>query len=177
MKRTFGSNGDAVHIDFRKWPDRPHWQFTMQALGEDDHGLWVWAAPGTPARRGTEPPIEFAHPSVKLITADRWWSAIWNAGGKHELYVDVCTPAKWTGNRATMIDLDLDVTRYRATGEVAVLDEDEFLDHSTRYGYPPQIIDQARTTTAQVALDVTRRIEPFDTVAQAWLEQAVRLSG
>ena len=27
----------AVHVDFRKWPDQRHWQFTMTRLGEDEH--------------------------------------------------------------------------------------------------------------------------------------------
>jgi hypothetical protein len=176
MTRSFGRNGEPIHIDFRKWPDTPHWQFTMRALGEDAHGLWVWAPPGTPAQRGSDPPATFSNPGVKLITPDRWWTAIWNAGGKHELYVDIATPVEWDGSRATFIDLDLDVTRYRATGEVAVLDEDEFLDHQVRLGYPPNVVDQARATTARIALDVERRVEPFGEVAAAWLAQAVALS-
>ena len=176
MTRSFGRSGDPIHIDFRKWPGTKHWQFTMRALGEDEHGLWVWAPPGTPAQRGEDPPTAFRSPAVKLITPDRWWTAIWNAEGKHELYVDVATPVEWEDNRATFIDLDLDVTRYRATGEVAILDEDEFLEHQARFEYPPKIIDQARAATARVALDVQQRVEPFGEVATSWLAQAVELS-
>ncbi len=170
-----GTDADVVHIDFRKWPDRRHWHFTMRRLGEDDHGLWLWAPAGTPAQRGHEPVQAFKSTAVKLLTPDRWWTAIWNEAGRHELYVDISTPVKWDGNRATLIDLDLDVTRYRENGEVAVLDEDEFLDHQVRFDYPPQIIDKARTATARVALEVEQRVEPFGTVAASWLARAIEL--
>ena len=174
--RIAGHVGDPVHVDFRKWPDRLHWQLTMQRLGTDEHGLWLWAPAGTVAQRGHEPPTAFKSTGVKLITADRWWTAIWNEAGAAELYVDIATPASWDGNRVTFIDLDLDVTRYRDTGEVAVLDEDEFLDHQVRYGYPPNIIDKARSTTAQVAIEVERRTEPFGEVAATWLAEAIDLA-
>lgn len=176
MNHQFGLNGDPVHIDFRKWPDQLHWQFTMHRLGEDEHGLWVWAPPGTPAQRGNEPPKSFRSTAVKLITPDRWWTAIWNEAGPHELYVDIATPVEWDGDRALLIDLDLDVTRYRDSGEVAVLDEDEFAEHQVKYSYPPNIVDKARTATAQVAIEVERRIEPFGEIAAEWMAQAVELA-
>jgi len=168
--------GDRVHIDFRKWPDQLHWQFTMFRLGEDEHGLWLWAPPGTVAQRGDEPPKTFRSTAVKLLTPDQWWTAIWNAMGPYELYVDIATPVRWDGDRATLIDLDLDVTRIRDTGEVHVLDEDEFQQHQVVYDYPSNIIDKARTATARVAVDVERRTEPFGHVATAWMARAVALN-
>lgn len=172
-----GGFGDGlVHVDFRKWRDRIHWQFTMRRLGEDEHGLWLWAPPGTPAQRGSDPPTAFTSTAVKLITPTSWWTAIWNEAGTHELYVDICTPARWEGDRVVLIDLDLDVTRYRDTGEVVVLDEDEFLDHQQRYEYPPQIIDGARAATARIAVALDRSDEPFDTVAKQWLHHAIDLT-
>ena len=176
MTATYGLEGDPVHVDFRKWPDRLHWQLTMRRLGTDEHGLWLWAPPGTVAQRGHEPPTAFKSTAVKLITADRWWTAIWNQAGPFELYVDISTPASWDGDRVTFIDLDLDVARYRDTGDVAILDEDEFLDHQVRYNYPPNIIDKARSATAQVAIDVEGRREPFGDVAAAWLNRAIALA-
>jgi protein associated with RNAse G/E len=177
VTHRYGLEGDPVHIDFRKWPDRIHWQFTMRRLGEDRHGLWVWAPQGTRAQRGDEPPGRFRSTAVKLITPDRWWTAIWNETSTHELYVDISTPVVWNGNRATFVDLDLDVTRYRESGEVVVLDEDEFLDHQVRYAYPANIIDKARTAAAQIALEVERGVEPFGAAAAGWMRAAIELSG
>jgi predicted RNA-binding protein associated with RNAse of E/G family len=176
MTHRYGRDGDPVHIDFRKWPDRLHWQFTMRRLGEDEHGLWVWAPAGTAAQRGEEAPQTFRSTAVKLITPDRWWTAIWNEAGTQELYVDISTPVSWNGNRATFVDLDLDVTRNRTSGEISVLDEDEFRDHQVRYAYPPNIVDKARTATARVAVELERGVEPFGEVAARWMRVAIELS-
>jgi protein associated with RNAse G/E len=160
-----------VHVDFRKWPDRVHWQFSMRRLGEDEHGLWLWAPPGMPFRRGDERAKVSDRIVVKLIVEDAWWTAIWNDGGRNEFYVDIVTPAKWEGDRVTMVDLDLDVVR-RIGGEVEVLDEDEFLDHQVRYHYPERLVDQARAATAQVAIAVQRNDEPFRSAGLSWMERA-----
>lgn len=161
-----------MHIDFRKWPDRRHWQFAMERLGEDEHGIWLWAPPGLVARRGEEAPKVFRWLHVKVITRNDWWTAIWNDGSPRvELYVDIVTPARWNGDRVTMIDLDLDVVR-RRDGRVEVLDEDEFDDHRVRYEYPAHLVDRARAATAAVFLDVEAGREPFGDVAARWLAAA-----
>jgi protein associated with RNAse G/E len=164
-----------VHVDFRKWPDHTHWQFEMRRLGTDAYGAWLWAPPGWEAQRGDEPPQIFQALNVKLITHDAWWTAIWNdRAPRVELHVDIATPARWDGDRVTMIDLDLDIVRWR-DGSVEVLDEDEFAEHQVRYEYPPQIVDRARATTAQVFIDVEERREPFGAVAEGWLQRAIEL--
>lgn len=68
-----------------------------------------------------------------------------------------------------MVDLDLDVVR-TAAGEVYVDDEDEFLDHQKLYGYPPWMIDKARTTTAELAIAVERNDEPFNQTCRTWFD-------
>ena len=144
----------AVHVDFRKWPDSLHWQFTMSHLGEDEHGTWLWGPVGMEIRRGHEPHRATTRLTVKLVTPDAWWTAIWNDSDDDiQLYVDIATPAEWQPGRVRMIDLDLDVVRFR-DGRVEVLDEDEFAEHQVTLGYPPHIIDRARATTAAVFLDV-----------------------
>ena len=112
---------------------------------------------------------------MKLITPDSWWTAVWNEGGDFEIYVDIATPPRWDGDRVTMIDLDLDVVRHR-DGRTLVLDEDEFDEHRVSLGYPPDLVDRARTTTAAVFLDVERRIPPFDATGAQWLEAAAGLA-
>ncbi len=166
----------SVHIDFRKWPDNRHWQFAMNLLGEDDHGTWLWAAPGSIMRRGDEPPKILQRLAVKLLTPDSWWTAVWNEGGNYEIYVDIATPPRWDGDRVTMIDLDLDVVRHR-DGRTLVLDEDEFDEHRVALSYPPDVVDRARTTTAAVYLDVERHAPPFDETGARWLETAAGLVG
>jgi len=175
MRLAWRAMSGRVHVDFRKWPDRKHWQFAMERLGGDEHGTWLWAPPGWVARRGDDPPKVSRALNVKLITPDAWWTAIWNDRSPEvELYVDIATPAEWSGDIVTMIDLDLDIVR-RRDGSVEVLDEDEFADHQLRYGYPDHIVDRARTTTAQVFLDVEAGRGPFGDAAHRWLDRANEL--
>jgi hypothetical protein len=35
-----------VHVTFRKWPARPHWEFDAVRLGNDEHGVWLGAPAG-----------------------------------------------------------------------------------------------------------------------------------
>lgn len=165
-----------VHIDFRKWPETRHWQFSMYRLGEDRHGVWLWSPPGMLMRRGDEPPRINRRLSVKLITDGLWWTAIWNQRPEGTaLYVDVATPAKWDGDRVALVDLDFDI--YQAPdGTVEVLDEDEFEEHRLTLGYPDHVVDKARTTTAATAIDVELQRPPFDTTAELWLARARELA-
>src|SRR5512140_2599328 len=102
--------GGNVQIDFRKWPGTKHWQYSMEYLGEDEHGHWLWAPEGTIAYRGSEGPVALPRASVKLISPD-WWAANWlaAAGRPVAIYVDIISPASWSNSCVTMVDLDLDV--------------------------------------------------------------------
>lgn len=94
-------------------------------------------------------------------------------GDGFRIYVDVITPARWiSADRVEMVDIELDVVLHQ-DGTVELLDEDEFLDHSARYGYPDSLIHRARTTAAELMLKVEAREEPFGEEGMAWLEQVL----
>ena len=160
-----------ITVQFFKYPDRLHWRHEMQRLGEDEHGVWLGAPIGTVLQLGSEPPIELRRPFVQLITPASFWSLIYNGPDhKYALYIDIATPATWVNDhRVDMIDIDLDVVR-RQDGSVAVLDEDEFLEHRTLYDYPDWLVDRARTTAAELVLEVEAHIEPFGLVPDRWLK-------
>lgn len=166
----------SVHIDFRKWGGARHWQFTMQRLGEDEHGLWLWSPPGSPMQRGHEPLRHSKSLNIKVIPEDKWWSAMWSWQARHDLYVDIITPAVWNGSTVTMVDIDLDIVRW-ADGRVEVLDEDEFAAHQVELDYPDRLIDTARAVTARLAIAVESGHEPFGAVAKNWMMTAIELAG
>ncbi len=172
MEARSGSGPDTVRVEFSKWDGTRHWHYDMDRLGSDTHGTWLGTAPGTTVRRGDEPPKEHPYGFVTLVPERAWWMAIWNRGGhsRFEIYVDVCTPPEWSGATVRMADLDLDVVRYRS-GEVAVLDEDEFTEHASEYGYPERVVDMARTTAAALVLAIGSRREPFGEAARTWLDR------
>ena len=72
------------------------------------------------------------------------------------------------GDRMTQIDLDLDVA-LKLDGAVEVLDEDEFLDHQTRFEYPPELIEQARAATNRAVELLEADVEPFGIASHRWL--------
>ena len=167
---------DAVHIDFRKWDGRRHWQFDMRVLGEDLHGLWLWSPAGSDMRRGNEPMRQSTRINLKLIPDNKWWTAIWHDQHDVDLYVDIITPPTWKGSTVTMVDIDLDVMRW-LDGHVEVADEDEFEQHQVEMEYPQRLIDTARATTARIALAAEARHEPFGAVGDAWMLKAIDLAG
>ena len=161
-----------ITVQFFKYPDRLHWRHETNRLGEDEHGVWLGASTGAIVQRGAEAPMELKGPTVQLIPPAAYWSLIINgADHKYPIYIDIGTPAIWVNDhRVEMIDLDLDVVR-RKDGSVEVLDEEEFLDHQVRFGYPDWLVDRARTTAAELVLQVEAHVEPFGQMPEHWLQK------
>ncbi len=158
-----------IHIDERKWPDRPHWQMYGKRLGDDEHGAWLYIASGAIVRRGLEPPIALPCGLVMLIPRQEWWIVEFYVDHpSYLLYANIGTPPVWDGAHVTQIDLDLDVVR-NPDGSIDVLDEDEFADHQMRYDYPQGLVDGARAATDQAAAMLEARSEPWAETLDHWL--------
>lgn len=159
-----------IHIDERKWPDEPHWQIYGERIGEDEHGVWLWIPQGSAVRKGFEEPIALTHGFVMLVPRDEWWLVeFYTDHPWHLVYVNIGTPPEWDGARFTQIDLDLDVAR-KIDESVVVLDEDEFLDHQSRYGYPEDLIDSAKLRQSGAVSLLRAGTEPFGGAARRWLD-------
>jgi uncharacterized protein len=165
--------GRDVRVVYTKYDGSLHWHFTMRYLGSDEHGVWLGAPADTPTQRGTEPPIVLGHAWVHLIPDRQWWTAAFNVGPTDtEIYCDITTEARWLNpGEVTMVDLDLDVVRLRADGQVLLVDEDEFAEHQVRYGYPAGVIRQAEQAAAALLVAIRARAEPFGTAYLAWLDR------
>jgi uncharacterized protein len=154
---------------FTKWGGKKHWTYALERLGEDEWGTWFGARAGILLQRGDEPPVVQPHDFVQLVPAQGWYVACFNdAPAEMDLYVDVTTEPRITGDVIEAVDLDLDVLR-RAGGEVLLDDEDEFELHRTLYGYPPEIIDGAAASAKWLMSAVRSREEPFGRVGAGWL--------
>lgn len=156
-----------MRVVFRKWGDRPHWEYDAVRLGDDEHGSWVGAAAGT---RLSRPGVDFAAPVpfVSLIPADQPFVASFYDPPGHQatetgvdVYVDITTVPTWDRDVVSMVDLDLDVVRGR-TGRVWVDDEDEFADHRVRFGYPAEVVRLAVGACDAVHAAVRVGAPPYD---------------
>lgn len=163
---------DEIRVVFGKWGGRPHWEYDALLLGDDEHGTWLGLPTGTRvARPGVE--LVSAEPQVVLVPPACGFVATFYAPGGDgpcEVYVDITTVPEVVEDRVYAVDLDLDVLR-GWSGRVWVDDEDEFADHRVRFGYPPEVVDLALTTCAEVRRTVHRGDAPFDLAThRRWLD-------
>jgi uncharacterized protein len=165
--------GRDVRVVYTKFDGSLHWHHTMQYLGEDEHGTWLGAPVGRTSQRGSEPPVIFRERTVHLFPPGVWWTAAFNAAPENtEIYCDITSPPHWPEqNYVTMVDLDLDVVRLRASQQVLLLDEDEFAEHQVRYGYPPEVIRNAEQAAAWLQAAIGDGAEPFVGDYHRWLEK------
>ncbi len=166
-----------MRVLFRKWGDRPHWEYDALHLGADEHGTWIGAPAGT---RLSRPGAGFTAPGdfVSLVPRDepfvaRFYDPVAWAGSANpvDVYVDITTVPRWTDQGVSMVDLDLDVVR-GPTGRVWIDDEDEFADHRLRFGYPPELVRLAGAACDQVHAAVSSGLPPYDgVVGPRWLSR------
>jgi hypothetical protein len=164
-----------VRVVFRKWLDRPHWEYDALLLGRDGHGTWLGVEAGT---RLARPGAEFATPQhfVTLVPRQQpfvatFYDPICADGARSvvDVYVDITTVPEWDGEHVRMVDLDLDVVR-GASGRVWVDDEEEFAEHRVRFGYPADLVRLAASSCDRVLAAVTNGQPPYDgQVAAGWL--------
>jgi protein associated with RNAse G/E len=163
--------GRDVQVRYTKYDGSLHWHFVMEELGRDEHGWWLGGREGTVLQRGSEPTIEARHDFVLLAPPQGWWTACFNAD-PHEVdvYVDLTSVPECTDDAVTMIDLDLDVVR-RRDGSVYLDDEDEFIEHQAKYGYPLDVVESVTKTAVELIEAVTAGTEPFGESGRQWLSR------
>ena len=161
-----------VRVVYEKWDGRPHWEFDTVRLGDDVHGTWLGVVRGTPqARPGAS--VTAAEDHVVLVAKGGEHCATFYADpgrdASIEVYVDVTCAHRWSDERITMVDLDLDVIRHW-NGPVVVDDEDEFAEHRVLLAYPDDVVARALATTKALEGELERRSPPFEgATSERWL--------
>lgn len=173
--------GTEVWLERRKWPDSPHYGVLGRVLGEDSHGVWVGAAPGSPIvdPDGTE--RRGQHVVVWCVPRDGWFMVhVLRGHPDLAVYIDICTPAVWTDRGARLIDLDFDVVVWNDDrgGHVELVDEDEFEEHRVRLGYPDELVMSSRRAAHDVLARTQAGDAPFTaSAASRWLDLVEGLRG
>ncbi len=177
-----GEPGDVVRVVFTKFDGRPHRSYPARYLGKDDHGTWLGVVAGTRAFVDGTREILREEPYVLLVPHLAWWTAMFNAPPRRtEVYCDITTPASWGDGEVRIVDLDLDVRR-RRWGDIERLDEDEFAEHRTRFGYPDEVVAEAIAASLWLLRALGAGTEPFATgirprLAQVYDPPTVRSGG
>jgi protein associated with RNAse G/E len=160
---------EVVRVEYTKYDGSPHRGYPALRLGEDEHGVWL----GVPQATFDAAQFKYSEPYVLLVPRHAWWTAMFNAPPRRtEIYCDIATPAHWPGvDHVRLADLDLDVRRRRATGQVELLDEDEFAEHQLRFGYPPEVVTNAWAAARWLLDALDNGAQPFAGSYHKWLDQ------
>ncbi|HET9518994.1 MAG TPA: DUF402 domain-containing protein [Actinoplanes sp.] len=164
---------EMVRVVYSKYDGSAHRDYPARRLAEDDLGVWLGVVRGTASVYHGRPSVEQI-PFVLLIPHDGWWTGMFNPPPRtSEVYCDMATPARWEGDSVHIVDLDLDVVRRRATGAIELLDEDEFDLHRVQFGYPDEVVAEARAAAARLFVMLGDGTEPFATAYRKWLALVV----
>ena len=82
-------------------------------------------------------------------------------GATRLFYCNVNMPPKLEGDRLTYVDLDIDML-VQPDLSYQVLDLEEFEINAVRYGYPPQVREQAQEAVNELTSMIISRQFPFD---------------
>ena len=82
-------------------------------------------------------------------------------GDLRNFYCNVATPAVLRENRLEYIDLDIDVL-VNPELNYEILDLDEFAEHTVEFGYPAELIENAKASLNELIELIERRQFPFD---------------
>lgn len=155
---------------FTKWGGGRHWEFPLQVLGRDEHGVWGGGSTGTRLSRPGNT-FDSTHDWVSLFPdgGKAWTASFYDAPDQEvAVFVDMTTEPVWRGDTVNMVDLDLDVVLLR-DGSLFVDDEDEFDEHRRTLGYPAGLVALALGTADAVLDAVGRGVEPFRSTGARWL--------
>jgi protein associated with RNAse G/E len=164
---------EMVRVIYTKYNGSAHRDYPARRLNADEHGTWLGVTRGTASVYHGRPSIEQI-PFVLLIPHRAWWTGMFNPPPRtSEVYCDITTPARWEGDTVHIIDLDLDVVRRRATQAVELRDEDEFEEHRQQFGYPDDLVTEARAAAQKLLGALGEGAEPFATQYRKWLSDVV----
>jgi protein associated with RNAse G/E len=167
----------TVRVIYTKYDGSAHRDYPARRLAADDAGVWVGVSSGTASIYHGRPSVERI-PFVLFIPRRAHWTAMFNPPPRtSEVYCDIATPARWDGDTVRIVDLDLDVVRRRTTGLVELRDEDEFEQHRVAFGYPGELVDEARAAAARLLVALGDGTEPFAARYREYLAQVAERSG
>lgn len=156
--------GRRIHVRSSKYDGSPHWEFDSWFVLEDGP-LLVTSNFAGQVLNNAKGPWRTPHDTRNHFWSDRWYNIMRrelpNGGGLYGWYCNVTTPAEYDGENIRYVDLDLDVI-VDAQLVATVVDEDEFLRHSKRMAYPPDVIEQSRAAVDELLQLVRSGQPPFD---------------
>jgi protein associated with RNAse G/E len=100
--------------------------------------------------------------TIEFFSFESWFTVSADVidGQIKQYYCNINEPAKRNGHVVSFVDLDLDYV-FRS-GEWKVVDEEEFIANSVKFGYPAELIERAQYELAKLQRRVGEKQFPFD---------------
>jgi protein associated with RNAse G/E len=144
--------GRKIYVCSTKYDGSPHWEFDAFYVLEEGPLLVAQNFAGqqlkNPGGLWTTP----NHVRNHYWLDGRWYNVMRFEDPKtaeYSWYCNVTTPAMFDGETVRYADLDLDVHCW-PSGEIKILDEDEFLENSRSMAYPPEVIERSRAAVDEL---------------------------
>ncbi len=164
-------------VEVYKYQDKPHLTYPVRLLSEGPTEfvlLGEWGRVVKHYTRGRDFIIE--NQSIEFLWADRPYTVAVDCGADGSIrsyYCNINLPVEREGDRIRYIDLDLDL-QLKPDLSCEILDEDEFLEHQVRYGYPPEVCQLARQALQDLIAVVDSRSYPFDGTIERLVRERFR---
>lgn len=165
--RAICAQGELWTIRALKWDRERHIEWQSHFVGEANGVLHFFTPLRTPINHYSRQSFfETDNQSDLFFWRDEWFNVYMNYASRGHLrdyYCNVALPPEIDYQTRTLqfVDLDLDVQiRWE---KFLVLDEHEFIDHTRKYGYPPEVQRKARRVVDWLIDRWKIRQFPFDT--------------
>lgn len=152
-----------IDVHTFKYDGSPHYSYRVE-LVERTEDLWVLKGEygRTLIHHTRGETYVIPNQSVEFVWPGRpYMVAVDVTSGKADrFYCNVILPPTFADDRIEWVDLDLDLV-VAADLSWELVDEDEFLAHQDRFGYPPEVVALARQAAADLIKMVEARAFPF----------------
>ncbi|MDM7922916.1 MAG: DUF402 domain-containing protein [Pyrinomonadaceae bacterium] len=157
----------TIKINSRKYDQSIRRSWICDLIEEKD-GLVVFV--GVFDRVVEHPDLGFIEKgtiSYEYYWLDRWYNVFRfhePDGRLRNWYCNINMPPELSGDEFDYVDLDIDILLW-PSGEVKVLDEDEFRENSLKFGYPVDVLTNADAAKNQLLDMIARHEFPFEQLA------------
>ncbi|MBX3014219.1 MAG: DUF402 domain-containing protein [Caldilineaceae bacterium] len=144
---------------------------------EDDTMLVTVSPPGTPYYYHKKQAWFTSEDGLLELYFKNKWYNIWHIGeqnsGINRIYANIALPATFQDDVLTWVDLDLDL-RIHVDDRLELLDEDEFVENSALWAYPPVVVEQARAAVAELVQCYAHHAFPLNHAVQVALYATIK---
>ncbi len=154
-----------IKIISKKYGGRLRDTYETYLYAETDETLIFFSPPGL-KYFDYRKEAEFESPDglIEIYFKHKWFN-VWHICDQHShvnlIYSNISMPATLQGTTLEWLDLDLDYRVYM-DHSVERLDEAEFETNRQRWGYPPDLVEQARLACTEVEGYLANQTYPFD---------------